>query len=321
MASSGSVDFSVSRDDIIQDALENLGVLAEGGTVSSAQTTQMARKLNMIVKQWMGMSDFAPGLKMWSRKTAYLFLQKNQGAYTLGPTTTATGDTNKWASSYVTTTIASAEAAGQTTLSLTSSSGISDTDRIGILLDSGSLQWTTVSGAPSGNDVTVAAALTGAAAAGNRVFAYSTSNQGRRPLAILTAVRRTTDSVDIPMDSMLLEEYEAIGNKTNDGTPSRYYYEDTLTDGNLYLDYQPSDATNVLRIRYLSAIEDFDGSTDTPDYPQEWYRPLCAQLTIDGAPAYGVAVTNEMKMIRDESLAIARNANPENVNVIFQPNA
>ena len=165
-----------------------------GDTVSSASftahSTMMARKLNMLCKQWMGTPDYAPGLKTWTNKRAYLFLQKGEGVYTLGPTTTATGATNKWATSYVTTTIGAAEAAGQTVLTMTDGSIFSDTNRIGIQLNTGYIQWTTVSGAPSGNDVTVAVALTSAAAAGNRVFGYATTAQGRRPLDILCRFAR-----------------------------------------------------------------------------------------------------------------------------------
>jgi hypothetical protein len=319
MTTSGSVNFSVSRDDIIQDALENLGVLSEGDTPSAAQLTQMSRKLNMIVKQWQGRSDFAPGLKLWARKTGYLFLQSGQSVYTLGPT--SSGNTDKFATTYVSTTIASNEAAGQTVLSLTSATGISDTNRIAIELDSGAIQWTTVSGSPAGNDVTVAAALTGAAAAGNRVFAYATANQGLRPLSIISVVLRDENTNDTTLDPMLVEDYESISDKTADGSPALYHYETTLTDGTLYLDCEPNDVSKVLRIKYLRPIEDFDSASDTPDYPQEWYRPLCWQLTIDGAPSYGVAVTNEMKLCRDESLAIAKNANPETSNLYFQCDA
>lgn len=320
MASSGSVDFSVTRDQIISDALENMGRLAIGGTPTAAQTTQMARKLNMIVKQWMGKSDFAPGLKQWSRKTAYLFLNTGHSVYTLGPTATETGTTNKWASSYVQTTLSANAAASASSVSLTSATGISSTDRIGIVLNDGTVHWTIAT--MSGTTANLTTALASAANSGNVVFAYATANQGRRPLHIISACLRTTDTIDYPpMEPMLREEYEGIGNKIADGTPQAYLYEDTLTDGTLTLNIEPSDATFVVRIIYLSPIEDFDSATDTPDYPQEWYRPLCSQLTIDGAPSYGVPVTQEMKMIRDESLAIARNANPEVSHLFFQPGA
>lgn len=326
MASSGDVTFSLTRDDIIQASLEDMGVMAAGDTVSStsftAHSAMMARKLNMLCKQWMGINDYAPGLKTWTNKRAYLFLQKGEAVYTLGPTVTATGATNKWASSYVSTTIGTAEAAGQTVLTLTDGSIFADTNRIGILLDTGYLQWTTVSGAPSGNNVTVAVALTAAAAAGNRVFGYSATAtiQGRRPLDILYASFRDTSGIDRRVYPMTLEDYEGLSIKTTESDPMRFYYEGQLTDGVLYFDNEVSDATDVVRIVYASPTEDFDAAANDADYPQVWLRPLSFGLSVDTCGSFGQeARMPYFKTLRDEALAIARNANGEMCDLHFCP--
>lgn len=324
MASSGSVDFSLTRDNIIQSALEDLLVMAAGDTTSSASftdhSTMAARKLNMLVKQWMGVADFAPGLKTWTNKRAYLFLQKSEGVYTLGPTTTATGATNKWASSYVSTTIGAAEAAGQTVLTLTDGSIFADTNRIGIVLDTGYIQWTTVSGAPSGNDVTVAAALTAAAAVGNRVFGYATTVQGRRPLHILHAAFRDTSNTDRMIEPMSLLDYEGISVKMTESDPTAYYYEAQLTDGYLYFNSEVSDVTDVVRIVYASPTEDFDAAANDADYPQEWLRPLALGLTLELCGNFHQeARAPYFKALRDEALAIARSTNAETCDDYFRP--
>ena len=319
MASSGSYDFIVTGTQIVQDAAENIGVIATGGTVSSTDQTFFLRKLNLIIKQWTGKADFAPGLKLFTRARGYLFLNTDNGVYTVGPTTTATGTTNKFTSTYVSTTIASNEALGQTVISVTSATGILDTNRIGIELDSGAIQWTTVSGSPAGNDVTIAVALTAAAAAGNRVFAYATTTQGQRPLDIISAVLRTTDGIDTPLEPMSVEEYESIGKKSQDSMPTSFYYEPNLIDGTIYFDSEPTDVTQVVRLVYWRATEDFDSISNDAAFPQEWFRPLCAQLTIDGAIGKRIPVTPEMKMNRDESLAIAKNSYPESTEAYFQP--
>jgi hypothetical protein len=310
MATSGSVNYSVTALDVIQDAYENIGVASADRALTAAEVTLGMRKLNLIVKQWQGKNDFAPGLKMWSRKRGYVFLQKNQGSYELGPS----GD--HATASYVSTTISATEAAGQTALSITSESGISASDNIGIELDSGSIQWTTVASTGSGT-VTVNAALTGQASAGNRVFAYTTKL--RRPLEIVTAVLRDTDTQDTPITPMLLEDYEALQDKTDDGDPSQYYYEAQLTDGVLYLDREPDDVTKVIRIVYLSPIEDLDVTTDEVDYPQVWFRALSAQLSIDLSVPYSRPVSQTLQNLRDESLSIAQNADPETSEIYFQP--
>lgn len=313
MASSGSVDFSVSRDDIIQDAAENLGIVEEGGTPTAAQVTVLARKLNMIVKQWQGNADFARGLKVWSRKRAYIFLQKGQGSYSLGPS----GD--HATSSYVTTTLTANSAISDTSIEVSSISGISASDYVGVEMDDGSIHWSTVSGAPSGVTVTLATGVSVAASTGNRLFAYTTKM--RRPLSIVTAVLRDSSGTDSPMTPFLLENYEALPSKTADGAPARYMYEAQLTNGVIYLDVEPSDVTNVIRVVYISPIEDFDAASDTPDYPQSWFRALCAQLTMDGCLWVGKEVTQGMKLARDEAVAIAKNEFPETTDIYFEPGA
>jgi len=52
MATSGSIDFATTRDDIITEALEQLGVLGEGESPSAAQLTSCSRTLNMMLKAW-----------------------------------------------------------------------------------------------------------------------------------------------------------------------------------------------------------------------------------------------------------------------------
>lgn len=311
MATSGSVDFSVSRDDIIRDALESIGFLSPLETIDAADITTAARKLNMIVKQWQGAGDFSRGLKLWARKRATVFLQKNQSSYSLGPT----GD--HASATTVSTTLTANAATSATSLAVASITGIVSGDNIGVVLDSGSIHWTTVNGAPSGTTVVITTGLASAAASGKAVYTYTTKM--RRPISIISATLRSSSNIDSPMEPMLVTDYEAISNKTADGTPYFYYYEAQLANGVIYLDIEPSDVTSRIKLVYLSAIEDFDAAADTPDYPQEWFRALSAQLAIDLCPSYKIVVSQELKLIRDESLAIAQNANPETSNLYFQP--
>jgi len=54
MATSGSIDFAATRDDIITEALEQLGALGEGESPNAAQLASCGRTLNMLVKAWQG---------------------------------------------------------------------------------------------------------------------------------------------------------------------------------------------------------------------------------------------------------------------------
>lgn len=312
MASSGSVDFSVNRNEIIEAALRAARILGKDQTPDASHITTGAQALNMIVKQWQGKADFAPGLKVWSRKTAYLFLQEGEHQYDLGPS----GD--HWTGTYYSTTTDAAEAAAQTIISVTSTTNMTNGDNIGIVLDDGTIHWSTISSFSAGDTVTIASGLASAAASGSRVFWYT--SKARRPLEVLTAVLRDTSAQDSPMYPMSLEAFESITDKTADGTPQMYVYEPMLTNGRISFDREPDDVTKVVRIVFLGTLEDFDSATDTPDYPQEWFRALKFNLALDLWNEYkdgDPPVSLEKRAA--QALAVAQSTNPETSDLHFQP--
>lgn len=311
MTTSNSVDFSINRDEIIEQAMIDAAVLGADQVPNADDIEKCSRKLNLLVKQWQGRADFGSNLKVWSRKTAYLFLQQGQSVYSVGPS----GD--HWTAAYSTTTTSAAKNASATSLSLTSAIG-ANSDNVGIQLSDGSIGWTTISSGGGTTTLTLPANTLGAAAAGARVFTYTT--KGRRPLSLLTGVLRDVNTKDshLPVNKTR-QDYEALGDKTADGTPLWAAYEATLTNGTIYLSGEPNDVTKVIRIVFLGTLEDFDAITDTPDYPQEWYRALVAQLAIDICPMYGKVVTQDMRIARNEAVGIAQNTDPETSDVFFEP--
>lgn len=311
MTTSGSVDFSISRDDIIKAAFQLNRAIGADETPSAWHIDRGLFFLNMLVKQWQGKADFGANLKVWSRKTAYLFLQTGQSVYSVGPS----GD--NWATSYSTTTLSAGKTASSTSVSVTSAIG-TNADYIGIQLADGSLGWSTISSGGGTTSLTLPANSLGAASAGARVFTYTT--KARRPLNLLTAVLRDSSTKDTPLwVDKTRQDYEALPDKTADGDPTWIAYEATLTNGTVYLDCEPSDVTKVIRVVFLGSLEDFDATADTPDYPQEWFKPLVGQLAIDTAPIFGVQVTPEMKLFRDEGLSIAQSTDPETSTEFFEP--
>ena len=303
---------TVNLLDIIKAALRR--VTKTGGLgeePSQDQFDTCMQELNMIIAQIQGQKDYGQGFKMWSRKRAYIFLQKDQGTYVLGPG----GD--EATPSFTRTTISSTEAAAQTVLSVTSSAGMIADDAIGILLDSGTMQWTTI-GATGAGTVTVNAALTGQASAGNTVYFYTRGIS--RPLEILTAARYNANSVETQLDRMDLYAYEGLSNKTADGSPTAYYYEQKVRTGNFNIDYQPTNLNEVIRIVYLAPIEEFDDADDTPDFPAEWHMALVDRLAYRIWPEYRAGERPQW-LAADalESFTIAARAVPENDYSFFQP--
>ena len=64
MATSGTTDFSSSRDTIIKGALRKVGALAQGQTPTTNDVNDAAEALNNLVKAWM-----ADGMPLWKIST------------------------------------------------------------------------------------------------------------------------------------------------------------------------------------------------------------------------------------------------------------
>lgn len=116
---------------------------------------------------------------------------------------------------------------------------------------------------------------------------------GSRPMKIIDIYRRTTATeVDVPLIKMSREEYWRLSDKDTEGTPVNYYTDMQLD--NLTLNVWPApDSTfvsaNTLRVLYQKPYDDMDvSSTDSFEFPSEWYEALKYGLAVRLAPEYGV---------------------------------
>lgn len=328
MTTSGSYTFTVTRDDLIREAVLNMGKLGSTGTLEPQEQLDVARKLNMIVKQWMGKKDYAPGLKMWSRARGDLFLSATKGIYLLGPS----GD--NWAAgvaaianaNFGTDQLIAKTLGGSAVLSLGvgSTSNFTAGDYLLIELDTGAIFTTAVLSINAGaGTVTALAVLPSSASATNFVWNYTT--KGQRPLELVSAVLRDSDQNDTPLNYMTVETYEQLPTKTNPqyiSDPTALYYESSLTNGTLYTDIGAAqDVTKQIHIVYLRPLQDFVNPLDTPDFPIEWAKPLSWQLTKDCCGMFNAPWSKDMQDSLDESLAIARHGDAEVSQMYFQCNA
>lgn len=315
MTTSGTVSFSVTAEDIIEKMLTDLGVIGEGQTPNAYQFAKGMLNLNMLVKAWQGQADFAPGLKVWSRTRGQLVLDPTTSVYALGPTSS-----NRWASNLVRTTITANCATGATSIPLTSTTGMTNGDHFGVLLQSGSIYWTTATF--SGETATISSpGLPSPAIANGFVYDYTALNI--QPLEILTGRLVDSSNTTIPLTKMTLQQYEALPTTIDPNTasdPLAYYYERQLGNGMLYLNTYPADLSKYLDFVFLSPIEDFNEPTDNPDYPQNWFLALATGLTVISGPTFQRPVTQDMKDIATMALKIAQNQDPESTELYFQPN-
>ena len=334
MALSASWGFTVNRDDVITEAMQNVGALGELEIPTAQEVTDCARKLNMLVKQWMGSQDFAPGLKMWERQRGELFLTSTQGVYELGPNTS-----DNWAGAvagknlsmpYNMTFLATEVQTGDNSLYATDVSGMNVGDNVGIFIGP-DIFWTKITAIAhdSGNFQIPGPGLPAASGAGATVYSYTTKAQ--RPLSIVTCILRDQFGNDTPMNPITLQEYELLPSKSDPDfitDPYCYYYESQFASGTtntagglLFLDmYGAQDTNKHLHIVYIRPVMDLTKPVDNPEYPQQWYRALCWGLTKEICPMFDAEFTPEMKSNYDEALAMAREADSETSAIYFQPN-
>lgn len=283
MATSGSYDWSLNRDQLILMAFQEINVYgAIDSAVSSEDSTYAVRKLNGMLKMWS-----IDGVKTPKRKIAYIFPALSSHEYKLGSISGSSNATN----SYVSTTISSDEASGQTVLSLTSTSGMTANDYIGIELDNGTRQWTTIVSVDSSVQVTVQTALTGNASSGNTVLSYTTKIN--KPLKVLYGTR--LDLHTNTENSLMVighDEYINLPNKSLVGIPNNIYYDKQVIGArpgysSLFVYPEPDDVNTILKIVYTDSIQDLDSSSDDIDLPQEWLYPVMFNLAAELAYSYG----------------------------------
>ena len=79
MATSGTTDFTITRDEIISAALRKIGVVPQGETASAVQITEGAFALNVMVKAWE-----VDGMPLWAIKNLTISYTSGTASYTIG---------------------------------------------------------------------------------------------------------------------------------------------------------------------------------------------------------------------------------------------
>lgn len=342
MSTSGNYVQTVTRDDLIRCALINTGKIGGTQYIAPQLTKDCAFALGMMVRQWMGRQDFAPGLKMWTRARGDLFLSSSQYAYKLGPSgdawaggiTVAQPNGQNYAQNQLT-----AAAVGTATTLRIGTVSITDLtlgDFIVLEMDSGDIFVSTVSSinVGAGTFTIPAPGLPGTSASGSYLWNYSTKAQ--KPLEFVTCTLRDINQNDTPLDLMTLQVYELLPTKTEPtylSDPTAIYYEpsgvdvttlgvQTQANGTLYIDCGGAqDVTKHIHAVFLRPLQTFVNPLDNPDFSEEWYLALSWGLTKQIAPMMNAAFTKDMQDNLNEALAIARSANPETSELYFQPNA
>lgn len=284
MATSGSTDWTLNRDGIIGSALRKLRSVDPRLSIEGVHITNGAIQLNAMIKGWQ-----LDGVFLWLEQEVVLHQQYNTQRYTLG----TSGDHCAVITDSFKTQLSVSAAAAASTIDVYSDDYIANSDYIGIQLDDGTIQWTTVNGAPSGDTVTLAANLTDAASEDNWVFTYT--NKISRPMRIIEARVRDTSDVDDPLRVMTnVTEFMSQSDKTSTGRVRDIVYTPHNTDGLLRVwpICGTGDITDRIVMTVQRPIEDFDASANTFDGPASVLNALVWNLAMELAPEFGVDLTS-----------------------------
>jgi hypothetical protein len=314
MATSGTYSFGVTRYDIIRQAMLNIGKLDPAEVPTPDELNDCSFMLNMMCKQWMGKTDFAPGLKVWTRKRGFMLLSNTTGVYTIGPS--AQG----WTNNLKITSTTAAASAGDSSITIADVGTVLAADKVAIYLDSGALFFATAS-TVVGATVNLSANLPSGASSGNTVFAYTSAAQN--PKDVETALLRNSDKSDTPLRIMTVQSYDYLPNKADpnySGDPTAIYFERGLSSSTIYTDVGSAiDTRSYIVITYQEPIQDMTNNSDEPYYPQEWYLALCWGLSEQIAPMFSARWTEKMETLKANAMAIARQGDPERTELFFQP--
>ena len=280
MTTSGTTTLVRNRDQIILSALRKVNAFESGETPDDQSVEDASDALNALIKHWQ-----ASGIEIWTTEEAILFPVAGQYRYTIGDSSTDRVGANP-----VETTLASAAAASASTVSLTSIVGVSSTFTIGVELDSGTVQWTTINGAPSGTTVTLTTPLTGSASSGNFVIVYEETMV--RPIRVIDGRRYNLSSqIEVPLAEMDRLEYMDYPNKTSTGSVNSFFYDrrgGPVDSAYIYLWPAPADASEAIKLTVSRPVRIFTAAGNTPDFPEEWIRAAEWGLADELADEYDV---------------------------------
>lgn len=316
MTTSGNTAFNPTELQIITEALALIRIGVDEEPLTASQAQDASRTLNLMIKAWQ-----ADGLHLWTKTEGVIFLEYGQPQYKLG------GGNNTRSCLYddlVDTSLTADALSGATSIDVLDASGISNGGQIGVEIGGNRLQWTTVSGAPVGNTVSLADPLSEGVLTDGAVFSYTVKLD--RPTRMLQARRRvyTSDRQnwnDIWLTLLERPDYYNQPTKYQAGTETMIYYDPQLVTGLMQMWQAPSNETDLVLFTFERPLQDFTALTQTADFPQEWLETLCWNLAYRLAPKYSFPLDERTQLgmvaeaMKQKLLAFDR----EYASVNFQP--
>jgi hypothetical protein len=305
MTTSGTNTFNLTRNQIIDMALERIGAKTLNRSATNAEVQQASVYLNAMIKAWKN-----KGLNLWKSTQGTLFLQPGQKSYKLDGTTA-------FATEYSTASALSAAASsGDFTITIDDSAGFVTGYYIVIVQDDNTNHFTTIANI-AGTTVTLTDALTADVSADNYVYAFQTKIKRPEGVSSLQLYQTPTKSVPNVINSN--NTYFNIPTKETPGQPNTMYYDKQLTYGTIYLWPVPNVNTYFAKFTFQKQFDDFLTANNTPDFPQEWLKALYLGLAYDLCGPYRLTPDEYLKRDAHEALEEAEGYDREDTSIYLQP--
>ena len=121
---------------------------------------------------------------------------------------------------------------------------------------------------------------------------------------VLEAAYRNSSSVDFPLTKISRSQYQALANKTDEGTPTQYFVQRfidkiTLT---LYLTPGSTEAGNFINYYYVKRIQDAGAYTNEADVPYRFVPCMVSGLSYYLSQKFAPQRTQEFKLLYEDEL-------------------
>jgi len=274
MAASGTYTYSLTAEQVISEALEEIQAVGDGETLSGDHTSRGIKSLNRLLKEW-----HTQDAHTRAETEGTLFLKVGQAKYDFRESSTHIANT------YYETTTTAATVAGATILLVTNADNIAIGDKIGVIQSDNDLFWTTVQNKTT-TTLTLTAGITLATVSGAAVYSYKIATSTVPELIpvsrILDVRRKESTDYEIPIIFESRKDYFNLPNKNQTGTPIQAYYsrQDIAgeTSGIMYLWSAPSSSVPVINFTYERKLQTVVNISETIDVPDYAYDALIMNL-------------------------------------------
>lgn len=120
------------------------------------------------------------------------------------------------------------------------------------------------------------------------------------PIKMLQAFR-TESNAKIPLELVAREEYNIL--PISYGKPLKLNYRPAINGGVISLwPYPSASDTAAVTVVYTRPFQYFTTSTETLDFPEEWYNAVIYHLAVRLAPEWGVPLQDRQMLLQEAKL-------------------